>query len=148
MRLGSFQNLYLSFAIVEITHGVTANRENYYTQQFDKEKNNIKNTWKIINSVLKSNTSSKTSSINVDIQSINNPLLIVEHYNDYFTNIGPKLANQIPQCDINFQDYLRNPNPRSIFFAPVTEQELISIVFNLPNKKSSGYDSINNLVIK
>ena len=26
VRLGSFQNLYLSFAIVEITHGVTANR--------------------------------------------------------------------------------------------------------------------------
>ena len=25
VRLGSFQNLYLSFAIVEITHGVTAN---------------------------------------------------------------------------------------------------------------------------
>ena len=27
MRLGSFQNLYLSFAIVEITHGVTVNRD-------------------------------------------------------------------------------------------------------------------------
>ena len=27
VRLGSFQNLYLSFAIVEITHGVTANRD-------------------------------------------------------------------------------------------------------------------------
>ena len=27
VRLGSFQNLYISFAIVEITHGVTANRD-------------------------------------------------------------------------------------------------------------------------
>ena len=27
VRLGSFQSLYLSFAIVEITHGVTANRD-------------------------------------------------------------------------------------------------------------------------
>ena len=27
VRLGSFQNLYLSFAIVEITHGVIANRD-------------------------------------------------------------------------------------------------------------------------
>ena len=27
VRLGSFQNLYLSFAMVEITHGVTANRD-------------------------------------------------------------------------------------------------------------------------
>ena len=30
VRLGSFQNLYLSFAIVEITHGVTANRDDIY----------------------------------------------------------------------------------------------------------------------
>ena len=27
VQLGSFQNLYLSFAIVEITHGITANRD-------------------------------------------------------------------------------------------------------------------------
>ena len=31
VRLGSFQNLYLSFAIVEITHGVTANRDDNKT---------------------------------------------------------------------------------------------------------------------
>ena len=31
VRLGSFQNLYLSFAIVEITHGVTANRDDIET---------------------------------------------------------------------------------------------------------------------
>ena len=32
VRLGSFQNLYLSFAIVEITHGVTANRDDNNNQ--------------------------------------------------------------------------------------------------------------------
>ena len=32
VRLGSFQNLYLSFAIVEITHGVTANRDDKFRQ--------------------------------------------------------------------------------------------------------------------
>ena len=30
VRLGSFQNLYLGFAIVEITHGVTANRDDIF----------------------------------------------------------------------------------------------------------------------
>ena len=30
VRLGSFQNLYLSFAIVEIIHGVTANRDDVF----------------------------------------------------------------------------------------------------------------------
>ena len=37
VRLGSFQNLYLSFAIVEITHGVTANRDD---NGFPKSKTN------------------------------------------------------------------------------------------------------------
>ena len=36
VRLGSFQNLYLSFAIVEITHGVTANRDDNYGTLTDR----------------------------------------------------------------------------------------------------------------
>ena len=84
----------------------------YFTRQFEKEKNNIKNTWKIINTALKNNTPSKVSSIYVNNQCINDPVLIAEHYNNYF---GPKLANQIPNCDANYHDYLHNPNPHSIF---------------------------------
>ena len=75
-------------------------------------------------------------------------MLIAEHYNNYFVNIGPKLSNQIPNCDANYHDYLHNPNPHSIFFYPVTEQEMHIIVSNLTDKKSSGHDMLNSTIIK
>ena len=58
------------------------------------------------------------------------------------------MANEIPYCHSNFQDFLPERNFNSIFFTPVTECELFTIVSNLPNKKSSGYDSINCPLIK
>ena len=123
-------------------------KQAYFSQQFEKEKNNIRNTWKVINSVLKNNTSSHISSINVNGHSINNPLLIAEHYNDFFVNIGPNLSYQIPNCNSHFQDFIVNSNPHSMFLNPITEHELLCIVLNLPNKKSSGHDSVNCPLIK
>jgi hypothetical protein len=123
-------------------------KQAYFSNQFEKEKNNTRNTWKVINSVLKNNTSIRISSINVNDQSINNPLLIAEHYNDFFVNIGPTLADKIPNCNSTFHDFFDNPNPHSVFFNPITENELLSIVLTLPNKKSSGHDSINCPLIK
>ena len=105
-------------------------KQAYFSQQFE-EKNNIRNTWKVINSVLKNNTSSHISSINVNGHSINNPLLIADHYNDFFVNIRPNLADQIPNCTSHFQDFIVNPNPHSMFLNPITEHELLSIVLNV-----------------
>ena len=52
------------------------------------------------------------------------------------------------QCNSHFQDFIVNPNPHSMFLNPITEHELLSIVLNLPNKKSSGHDSVNCPLIK
>ena len=132
----------------DLTSLLRSAKQNYYSEQFEKEKSSIKNTWKVINSVLKSNTPSKTTTINIHNQTINDPRLIAEHYNNFFVNIGPNLANKIPDCTSHFQDYLPDANSHSIFFNPVTEHELSSIVFNLPNKKSSGHDFVNCPLIK
>ena len=58
------------------------------------------------------------------------------------------LTTIIPNCDTNYHDYLHNPNPHSIFFYPVTEQEMHIIVSNLTDKKSSGHDMLNSTIIK
>ena len=35
-----------------------------------------------------------------------------------------------------------------MFFSPITTHEILSLIQNLPNKTSSGYDNINNLLLK
>ena len=68
--------------------------------------------------------------------------------NDFFVNIGPKLAQSIPPSDNHFSTFLANPNPKSIFFAPTLETEIMDIVNNLKTQKSPGHDGITNKLLK
>ena len=131
-----------------LTSVLRNSKRNYYANQFNKEKGNIKNTWKIINSVLHSNPQSKITSIETEGASIDNPRLVANYFNTYFTNIGKNLCDAIPSNDHTFFEYLVNPNPNCIFFTPVTEEEITDVVRNLPNKKSAGVDHINCSLIK
>ena len=47
-----------------------------------------------------------------------------------------------------FLDFIDQPNPNSLFFVPVHRNELIDIVHNLKNKKSTGHDGIDNILLK
>ena len=50
----------------------------------------------------------------------------------------------------SIQHYLANVNwnPRSVFLSPCTETEINKLIDKLPNKKSSGYDGVSNVVLK
>ena len=65
--------------------------------------------------------------------------------NEFFTNIGKKLAESIPLTDsVPNLDI----NEFSMYLYPVTVDEVKQIVSNLKPKKSSGYDGISNNVLK
>ena len=63
-------------------------------------------------------------------------------------NIGPNQASQIPDNNIHFSTYLSNPNESSMFFTPITEDEVIEMIKNLDAKKSPGHDHVPILIIK
>ena len=75
------------------------------------------------------------------------PLNQIGMFNEYFANIGPNLANNIPDSNTNFRNFLKDRNPQSLFFAPAVEEEIKDIVNNLNAKKSCGYD-ITNFLLK
>ena len=87
-----------------LTTVIRNSKRMYYAKQFEKEKGNVKNTWKIINSVLKNKTHSKLSSIDINGVVVNNPSFMADHFNTYFANVGENLSNQIPPSDHNFHD--------------------------------------------
>ena len=60
--------------------------------QFD-----TKNTWKLINNVLNHKASkSQIQEIEVNDVTLQGPIEIAESINDFFVNIGPNLAKDIP----------------------------------------------------
>ena len=62
---------------------------------------------------------------------IQDPLVIAEEFNNYFVNIGPNLAQNIPDADLDFKHFLKMRNPQSMFLDPILEHEILDIVNNL-----------------
>ena len=79
---------------------------------------------------------------------INNPQLIANKFNEFFTNIGPSLATKIPYSTVDHKSYLSGSFSDSFFASPTTPDEIINIVSSLKSSNSEGVDGINVNVIK
>ena len=84
-----------------------------------------------------------------DGKQVTNMLDIVNGFNDFFVNVGPDLAKNIPcEPDKTIFNYLKGRNANSIFLAPVLEQEVINITRNCKNKTSNDYNGLSMQVVK
>ena len=69
---------------------------------------------------------------------------------NHFANVGKRYADKIGKSNKRNENYLQNIkiNKHSLFLTPITESELLSLINALPNKLSSGFDNINNVLLK
>ena len=87
------------------------------------------------------------SSLNVN--KINtNPVDIANCFNDYFSNIGSKLAEKIFPSKFHHLHYLKCSNPVSIFIKSTSTIEILNLISTLNNNKSSGPFSIPTDIFK
>ena len=104
-------------------------KRNYYSNELEKEKKNIKNTWKILNNVLdKDHKKPCNTEFNLNGQIINNPNQIPEHFNDFFINIGPNQVSQIADSNTHFSTYFSKSTDNTMFFNPITEDEVLEVI--------------------
>jgi len=110
----------------------------------------MQKTWKTINNVIGRNKQSKVQSkfVNSKGENITNPQTISNDFNDFFVNIGPKLASKIKSNGKKYYDYMKNPVQDSFFMSPITEEEIIKIISKFDQNKSPGHDDIGNFIIK
>ena len=73
--------------------------------------------------------------------------VISEKFNDFFVNVGPKLATKIPLIDKSPLSYGHSRVSESKFLTPVTAVELEKMVLNLKNS-ATGWDEINAMFLK
>ena len=82
----------------------------YYSNQFEKSKSDMRRTWNTINMVLNKCKNKKEFPKYFISQSkkFDNPADIANLFNDFFTNIGPKLSsNIVSQSNKTVSTYLR-----------------------------------------
>ena len=72
---------------------------------------------------------------------------IAETFNNYFINVGPNLAVNIPETARNFESYLKD-NDLTQGEYNITDKEFEKAFFSIKCNKSPGYDKISSNVIK
>ena len=110
----------------------------YYNDFFNNIINNMKNTWKGIRQIINLNPKSfhaPTKIIKDNIELVDGKS-IADAFNDFFANIGSKLANSIPPVSKSPLSYLPPQKPNSFYLLPVTSNEIEQVISTLDLKKS------------
>ena len=127
-----------------------AKRE-YYATKFLNHKNNTKHAWKTINDILgRSHNQNTIHEIKLSGKSITWTEELKEVFNEYFTNIGHKLAQTIEHdSESNFGDFITKQEPaRKFSFEAVNEFPVYRLITKLPTSKATGVDKISTKVLQ
>ena len=96
-------------------------KQAYYDKYFERNWNNIKNTWKGIKSLisLKTIASNVPTVLSLDNgDTITNPYDIANTFNNYFASIAETTKRSIKYSHKHFSDYLSNESSSTIFLHP------------------------------
>ena len=144
----TLKNIYLKYK----NRLVTVIREAeklFYANKLNEVKDNLSKTWKVMNEMCGRNSQQKPiTKIRVNDETIDDPQQMATKFNEYFTNIGPNLANNIPASAKRPSDFLKGNFPNSMFLMPTNEFEVSDVISNLKNSKGKGFDNIPISLIK
>ena len=118
---------------------------------FDDCKRDLKSTWKLVREVSctkKGQAKQLPEYFKYSGNTLTSPQEIAESFNKFFTEIGPKLAKEIPKSDKHFTDFLSSPNPQNFQFSELSEMRILNFVNQMKPKSSYGNDFISNKVLK
>ena len=131
-----------------VNYKIRNSKQQYYNSYFSNNVGRTKETWKGINSILsKAKKSIKIPKIVVNGSEISDPEAISNAFNEYFTEIGPNLAAQIPT---NTSSAVDNINRNDLVFElhEVSTVQISRLVDKLSICKASGLDNISVRLLK
>ena len=72
---------------------------------------------------------------------------IVNHFNNYFINIGKDISRKLSHPKFR-SNYLKNSTKKRLVFEKVTEASVSKIIASLKPETNAGPDNISNNLIK
>ena len=122
----------------------------YFQKHLIDVKNDVKGTWKVINSVLGREKSKQLFKLSVNGIEVKNKAKIATEFNSYFSKVASNLVKKIPSCKWRkrFDKYLGVKNVKSFTFKLTSPMEIFKLLKAMPAKSSSGWDNIPQKIIK
>ena len=127
-----------------------SSKRNYYEKKLDDYKFNARGTWRILNEVInrQKKTSDLPSVFKIGEVECNDPVEIANKFCEYFTNLGPSLADKIPTSPKSHMSFLTTNFVNSMFADSATRQEIIEIANSFRTGTAAGYDNLPTGIIK
>ena len=127
---------------------LTTQEKLYYNSLLTSHKGNMKKTWEVIKSLINKRKSKNSyNKFNINGTMIDDPNIIADKFNDFFTNIGPSLASRIPKCNVSFRNFLKGNYDQTLFIKPVEAEEVHKIIMSL-KEGAPGIDCIHASALK
>ena len=132
-----------------VNYSIRCAKSEYYHYKLNENAGDQKATWKVLNDLM--GKKSAATEVNEILTSTNTTLKnaghIANHLNVHFTEIGPRLATNLPVSSTNAEDYLKR-EPSSFEFAEIEPSRTLKLLSKLDITKATGLDQISNKVLK
>lgn len=115
-------------------------KRNYFNTQFDTNRDNIKMTWKLIGMLInrKKNANRILTKLLYNKKCYTTKLVICDHLNSYFVNVGSTLSAQLHNYDNpNPNKYVTSTYLNSFMFRSILAHEVHDLIKNLNTSKST-----------
>ena len=117
---------------------IQKSKQNFYAKAFEKASSDMRRTWSIINDLRGKNQMTSSYCIKDGNSVINDDKAIANKFNENFCSLAENLNKSIQKSEIrNFRDYLPHSQTSSIFLEKTTPAEIMSIIKEFKNDKSS-----------
>ena len=115
----------------ELTSKLRNAKTEYFRHKFDEHANDIKKTWEIINSVIKSKNCRSKISLTDDDGKTHEESKVADTFINYFTNIAQKLSTQVPKTQSTAASFLKNRIDNTFTISPISPIEVDTVIDDL-----------------
>ena len=124
-------------------------KENYFTNFFNKNIKDIKKTWKGIKTLvsMKQKNNDTPSLTTKDKKYINDPVSIANTFNNFFTSVAEIVHSKIKFSNKSFNKFLSSEINNSFLITSTNKEEICKIITSLNSNKSCGPNSISTKVL-
>lgn len=140
------KNKYITYRN-KINNLVKKAKNNYIKSLIYEKQVNSKSLWEGVKTITnkKAQTNTEIKFITKNSEKITDKKEIANTYNNYYANVGSKLAEQIEE---RLPVQTKKKIVDSLFITPTTESEIKNCISQLKNNKAPGKDGIKSEIIK